>query len=421
MTKLFIVSPTFFPTVAGAQLRFLRYLPGFKARGVDVTVFTGTQLSKDYAMVHDLDTTGVRVGAMFPPEEKNGARVLRTRLPGTSRGLRVAILYTRLVLFCLDKGERPDVIHFVSDFKPIALPWLLMLRWQGVRLVHSVTLLPKSKLPKRPDLYLRKRYRRAMLSHLYNALDVMIVASRPLEDYLRRAGVHIPIHVVPNGVDATRFHPVGSAEEKRALRAHFGLPEAGLLVLSVGAVSDRKGSHLLLGAWADVSADHVADHLAFAGPSDAMEGDRGSFSQKMQRLRGEQPRADSVHFLGNIEAVETLYRAADLVVLASSREGMPNSVLEAMASRVAVMMTPFAGLGEDFGKPGCEYLLVDRNRQSLAKALDDALSSARLDPIAAAGHTWINTHMNWDKAVSGYVDVYTSLMRAPRGGVSEAE
>jgi glycosyltransferase involved in cell wall biosynthesis len=418
MIKLFIVSPTFFPTVAGAQLRFLRYLPGFRTAGVDVTVFTGTQLARDYAMAADLDTSGVRLGGMFPPEQKNGARVLRTRLPGTSRGLRVAILYTRLVLFCRDKRERPDVIHFVSDFKPIALPWLLMLRLLGVRLVHSVTLLPKSKLPKRPDLYLRKRYRRAMLSHLYNALDAMIVASRPLEDYLKGVGVRIPIHVVPNGVDTSRFRPAASVEEKREIRARFGLPERGLLVLSVGAVSDRKGSHLLLGAWADVSARHATDHLVFAGPSDAMEGERGGFSEKMQRLLGEQPRADSVHFLGNVVEVETLYRAADLVVLASSREGMPNSVLEGMASGVAVMMTPFAGLGEDFGAPGHQFWLVDRNRESLAEELDAALSDGGREAIAAAGCAWINTHMNWDQAVSGYVGVYDRLARAP---VSEVE
>ena len=97
---------------------------------------------------------------------------------------------------------------------------------------------------------------------------------------------------------------------------------------------------------------------------------------------------------------------------------MPNSVLEGMASGVAVMMTPFAGLGEDFGAPGHQFWLVDRNRESLAEGLDAALSDGGREAIAAAGCAWINTHMNWDQAVSGYVGVYDRLARAP---VSEVE
>ena len=123
-----------------------------------------------------------------------------------------------------------------------------------------------------------------------------------------------------------------------------------------------------------------------------------------------------VHFTGLSDKAGAYLRASDIFVLPSEREGMPNAVLEAMASRVPVILTPFKGLSADLGTAGEQYLLCATApprhwHPPLRQLLDDAQLRAR---IAQQGYDWVRQTMSLDKSLDRYAALYHEL--AAQGG-----
>ena len=140
--------------------------------------------------------------------------------------------------------------------------------------------------------------------------------------------------VIPNGVDPSPFDAA-----RPTPRASLGIPDAAHLALFVGRLDPQKGVHVLL------DAAEVVARAARLAPG------------HRRRRAGTGPRFDArndpdcVHWLGRRDDVPGLLKAADLLVLPSLWEGMPNVVLEAMAARRAVVGTAVEGT-EDLVIPG---------------------------------------------------------------------
>ena len=142
-------------------------------------------------------------------------------------------------------------------------------------------------------------------------------------------------------------------------------------------------------------------HLPGIGPSPALDGvrvdvgrdqlvgrahiNRGRRIILVAELVANSGAADQVHFAGIVDDVENYLRAADISILASSREGTPNSVLEAMATGLPCVVTPYLGLSEGIGKPGEHYLLVEREEGAIAGALGDLLDAVT-DALVGLGY-----------------------------------
>ena len=76
-TRLCFATPQFYPTYGGSHQRYLRYLPGFGARGLEVRVFTGTATDEKVTRGDAASQwEAYPVGAMLPPETVNAARLL---------------------------------------------------------------------------------------------------------------------------------------------------------------------------------------------------------------------------------------------------------------------------------------------------------------------------------------------------------
>lgn len=401
-TRLLIASPTFFPTYGGAQLRFKRYLAGLKERGIDTTVFTGTPTRKDTTPGEHLRSwMRHRWGARLPRESVDGATVHRVRLPHRKGWLRSSLYYRALLHHCSQPENQPEVIQFVSDLKPKAIPWLNLLRRRGIRLVFALTIAPDK------SLFTGGAGRRRASRALYNSFDRIIVATPFLEQQLREAGVHTPVTVIPNGVDTARFAPPPVAN--RTVRDRFGLPQKARVVLAVGRVSERKGSHILLDAWRQVE-EHAPDaHLFFVGPFES-QGKKQRFRARLLKMRSTLRHPERVHLTGPQEAVEEFYADADMLVLASEREGMPNCVLEAMASRIPVLLTPYLGLSDAIGAPGEHFMMTRRSPEELAESivslLDDPAQRSRL---AQAGFCRTVQEMSLSTALDHYAATYSGL------------
>lgn len=136
--------------------------------------------------------------------------------------------------------------------------------------------------------------------------------------------------LVYNQPDLTRFSP-GDPQARPELRRKFGLPADAELIVTAGTNFRLKGVHALVRA---LSLLPATVHLAVAGG-------RGSRDvTKLARALGVE---DQVHFLGRVDDMPNLYRAANIFVLNTFYDACANAVLEALACGLPAISTASNG------------------------------------------------------------------------------
>lgn len=209
--------------------------------------------------------------------------------------------------------------------------------------------------------------------------------------------------VIPNGIDPEPFD-----RAQRIPRESLGIPETAHLALYVGRLDVQKGLPDLLTA-AEWVAERSADwHLAIVG-----DGPERDWLRKRLDFDGERSSAAAgrVHVLGRRTDVAGLLKSADLLVLPSLWEGMPNVILEAMAARLAVVATHVEGT-EDLVVPGQTGRLVPPGDPS---ALGAALLAAAEEPEQCrahgrAGRQRVEQSFTQAKVVAAYEQLWAGLL-----------
>lgn len=209
--------------------------------------------------------------------------------------------------------------------------------------------------------------------------DGLVTVAAALRDRLVELGVAAErIRVLRNGVDLERFRPL----ERDAIREELGL--AGPVLLAVGNLVELKGHHLIIEALA--AAPEYTLMLIGDGP-------------ERQRLEGLAQRlgvAARVRFLGLVPQTELprFYTAADALVLASSREGWANVLLESMACGTPVVATRVWGTPEVVASPAAGVLIDERTARGIlagARRLFAAPPSRQATRRYAEGFSWAET------------------------------
>ena len=410
--KLCMACPVFYPTFAGGSLRYLRYQPGLRQRGINTRVLAGTARAKERSAAEaQLGWHEYPVGMRLPEENVDGVPVRRIRLPDKSGWRRTAVYFRALLSLCRDEAHRPDVIQLHSFERPESLYWLNRVGTLGIPLIYAVTLAPtleKGNLLKR-TLGLRGS---RMMKAFYNRMDVIVASSEQVSAFLAQIGVSTPVEVIPNGVDLHRFRPARGEGERQRARARLGVPGTGPVILAVGAVSPRKGSDILLQAWVPLAGRFPTAQLVFVGPRHDQNNPKlGQFENRLRHLIAASGAPERVHFLGCSDQVEVFYRAADALVLPTRHEGgTPNVVLEAMASGIAVVLTAFHGQSTAIGRAGIEFEQAERNPQALAHAIDGILTDARRrEELARRGLLWVQENLNVETSLDCYAELYRRL------------
>jgi len=199
---------------------------------------------------------------------------------------------------------------------------------------------------------------RAHLKALLPRATRLVAVSRTLADELAALGVpREQIAVVPNGVDASLFHP----RDRTEARAQLGLPATGRVVTYVGRLVRDKGMLELIDAMAALRESHPDLTLVLVG-------DGALRAECEERAR---PLGGSVRFAGArpLDEIPRYLAAADLFVLPSWNEGTPNVLLEALACGRRAVATTVGGIPDVMTSPALGEMVPPKDATALAAAL----------------------------------------------------
>lgn len=213
------------------------------------------------------------------------------------------------------------------------------------------------------DLRVRDAVSRRLTRPVLHAAGRILVVSEDLGRVAARDYDADParIRAIPNGCDATIFHP----RDRNKARAALGIDADAELVVYVGRLVPEKGLRELLGAMATLAPQRPKLQLALVGEG-PMRAELDAKVAADPTLRVHLPGAQGPHEVARWMA------ASDLVTLPSYSEGHPNVLVEALACGRPVVATPVGGIPEVVDAD-CGLLVAARDPVALAAGLRDAL------------------------------------------------
>jgi glycosyltransferase involved in cell wall biosynthesis len=208
--------------------------------------------------------------------------------------------------------------------------------------------------------------------------------------------------VIPNGVDLAAADAALAAARPSA-RTALGLYPSDLAVAFVGRLHRQKGLKQLLGAFFTLLQSHPTAKLLLAGDGP----ERAGLETAVAGLRL-QP---FVRFLGALPAPWPLLAAADLFVLPSLWEGMPNALLEAMAAGLPCVATAVGAVPE-VAAAGEEALLVPPGDAAplLRAILELADDPARRRALGARARRRVEERFRIEATVARTEELYDGLL-----------
>lgn len=224
------------------------------------------------------------------------------------------------------------------------------------------------------------------------------VADSLVRDYaVERARVR----VVPNGADLPDEE--GERRAARRLRDDLGAETFKPLWVCAARLETQKGHAVLLDALAKLRARGLEFVVAFAGEGSL----RGALEARTRELGLE----SRVRFLGQVETVGPLLSAADAVVLPSLWEGLPLSLLEAMARARAVVATRVGGIPEAVEDRLHGLLVAPEDVDALAAALEELHQKADVGRrLGLAAAERMRERYTWGRVVDAFETVYDEVL-----------
>ena len=214
--------------------------------------------------------------------------------------------------------------------------------------------------------------------------------------------------VIPYGVDTRTFSPDPS---RRGLwRERLGVPAEAPLLLGVGRMATKKGFQVLAAALPELLAAVPDLHVVLAGGGD-----------RLAELRAAAAAWPRVHLPGAVlrDTLPDLYRAADLFTLpavhdeAGNVDGLPNVILEAMASALPVVASGISGIPLAVADGETGLLVPERDPPALARALRRLLEDRPLARrMGERGRLRAEAELTWDAVAARHRQAYLAALAA---------
>jgi len=342
----------------------------------------------------------------FPSKNSRfGSYASFARVPATETRRGISITHPRYPLlpkvgmtlapFLLARAVRSEIRRIIDEgydfdlidahyFYPDGVAAIMLGRYFNKPVVITargtdINLIPKFPLPRKMVLWAARK-----------AAGVITVCQALKTEMVELGAAPEKITPLRNGVDLALFHPIDRPNARKAL----GLNRFTLL--SVGLLDTRKGHDLVIQAMPNLPDAELL--IAGSGP------DR----QKLENLARDLNVADRVRFLGPLPHAELrqYYGAADALVLASSREGWANVLLESMACGTPVVASRVWGTPEVVAAPEAGILMPERTPQGIV----DAVHMLRSQYPAHEATRRYAEGFSWDDTTNGQITLFKQIL-----------
>ena len=368
--------------VGGAERHLVQVLPGLKAAGHQVQVYTLTHKGK---LAPDLEQSGVEVIA--PP--------LSTTLRKLPRplGLPILLALSALKLWLILFLRRPRIAHFFLS-KAYLLGGVLSLLSPGIIKVMSRRSL--NNYQARYPLFAKiERW-------LHPRMNAVLGNSKAVTAQLVDEGVREnQLGLIYNGLDLDKFRTTTAPED---VRNHLGLSTGDIVVSLVANLIPYKGHADLVEGMATVK-DHLPDmwRILCVGRDDGIGADLAARANELGL-------GDNFHWLGARHDVADILSASDIGLLCSHEEGFSNAVLEGMASGLPMVVTDVGGNPEAVVHGETGLVVPSRSPEQLGQAIADLMNDAeKCRAMGEAGDKRLRENFTIEKTVARYDALYQGL------------
>lgn len=381
MAKIWMIISSFYPAIGGAEQQAQLLAKGLLAAGWEVSILTR------------------RHGGHYPDltlsDEVGGVKVRRVFSQAPAKF--AALLFVLAGLGHLLGQDRRQIYHAHALGAPAIMAALAKLLFGGVCVV---------KLRAGRNSYhqqLQSWPGRLQLWFLRQVADRFVANNREALEMLRE--LKFPprqVAYIPNGVDTDHFRPAHKQDARRRL----GLPIERAVVLYVGRLAHVKGVDVLIQAWC-----RLPEQVRFRGLL-VIVGD-GEERYKLEQYVRQRGLDETVVFRGQQEDVLDYLHAADVVVLPSRSEGMPNTLLEAMACGLPTVSSAVGGIPDVVTNNVNGLTVGPEDVDGLATALVDLLGQSESDRqrLGDAARETVERRFSLQSVVRQYLELYQTLIR----------
>lgn len=310
-----------------------------------------------------------------------------------------ALLAGLLALRQAARQVRPDIVHahWVLPNGPLGA---LVAAERQVPLVVSLH---------GSDIYLPERHRWLRGAAAWTLRRAAVITACSGDLARRAVALGAPaerIRVIPYGADGHTFRPAEPGERER-VRAAWGVAEGQALILAVGRLVRKKGFDVLIRALPRVVQE--------AGPVRLLIAGQGDLRGELERLAAALGVESLVAFPGAVERdrLPALFRSCDVLAVPSMHDergnvdGLPNVVLEGMASGAAIVASDVAGIPQVIAPEETGLLVPEKDPAALAAALVRLLRRPELRArLGGAARRRVEEELNWPAVAGQFEEAY---------------
>lgn len=238
---------------------------------------------------------------------------------------------------------------------------------------------------------------------IYSKSKITIVTpSKWLADAVGQSPLlsQFPVHHIPNGVDLTQYQMV----PKLNARERLGLPQNLALALFIAEYLDepRKGGHLLVEAMRNLDPSYLEK---FGLVTVGLGADRLPWPRSLTRF--------DLGFVKDAELLPAIYSAADVTVVPSVVDNLPNTVLEAMACGTPVVASRVGGIPEMVNHMDTGYLAKPDDPTDLANGIKLLLEDQNLrHSMGKRGRQRVEEEYSLELQAQRYAELYRQVLAA---------
>jgi glycosyltransferase involved in cell wall biosynthesis len=338
----------------------------------------------------------------------------------------LALAATLVRLVSLARSLRPDVIHAhwllpsgppaVMVGRHLGIPVVTSLHGSGAFLAESRSLLGRSA------------------GYALEGSAAVTACSSDLSLRAQRLGARpTQCVVIPYGVDPDAFRPLDT-HTRGELRNRLGIPSGAVLILAVGRLVEKKGFRYLQEAFGRAfpgigrGGSDPRDVREHPGPTPGREASTpllwiagsGDLEADLAERAGELGLGNRFRLLGNVSRAEVgaLYQAADILAVPSVRDsagnvdGLPNVLMEGLASGMAVVASRVAGIPDVLVDGENGLLVAEKDPAALAEALRQLATDRELrGKLGDGARASVQERLSWEVVSGRYFQVLKGAAR----------